>query len=259
MPFSGQVSVWSYPTITAVQSPREGDIVFTVDTDAYQYWDGAIWKPLGGGAASPLTLTANTATETPITINGAAGQTADLLDIKNNAGTVTLAANPAGNLTLRNASGTVARLVPGFSGSLGTGLLVDSGGGSPIPIYISAIGPTQIKVNAPPTTLGTVAANTVSSTGNPVFVSNPVAGQTAAHFQGLVPGSAAVDSQILPAGQLALGNAGTFGGGGGPMVYLANCTAAPTTNPTGGGVLYAEAGALKYRGSAGTVTVIAPA
>jgi hypothetical protein len=35
-------------------------------------------------------------------------------------------------------------------------------------------------------------------------------------------------------------------------------TTAPAT-PTGGGVLYVEAGALKYKGSSGTVTVIAPA
>lgn len=36
-------------------------------------------------------------------------------------------------------------------------------------------------------------------------------------------------------------------------------TTAPTSNQTGGGILYVENGALKFRGSAGTVTVIAPA
>jgi hypothetical protein len=34
---------------------------------------------------------------------------------------------------------------------------------------------------------------------------------------------------------------------------------APTANPSGGGVLYVESGALKYRGSSGTVTTIANA
>ena len=34
---------------------------------------------------------------------------------------------------------------------------------------------------------------------------------------------------------------------------------APSVNPGGGGVLYVEGGALKYRGSKGTVTTIAPA
>lgn len=34
---------------------------------------------------------------------------------------------------------------------------------------------------------------------------------------------------------------------------------APTANLTGGGILYVEAGAMKYRGSSGTITTIAPA
>lgn len=41
-------------------------------------------------------------------------------------------------------------------------------------------------------------------------------------------------------------------------LHLANATA-PSANPSGGGVLYVESGALKYRGSSGTVTTIANA
>jgi|688.fasta_scaffold183790_5 hypothetical protein len=41
-------------------------------------------------------------------------------------------------------------------------------------------------------------------------------------------------------------------------VNLTNTTA-PTANMTGGGILYVEAGALKYRGSSGTITTIGPA
>lgn len=48
-------------------------------------------------------------------------------------------------------------------------------------------------------------------------------------------------------------------GGGVGQIAIANATTVPTTNPTGGGLLYVEAGALKYRGSSGTVTTIAPA
>jgi hypothetical protein len=50
----------------------------------------------------------------------------------------------------------------------------------------------------------------------------------------------------------------SFGGGDGVLGF-ANATTVPTSDPTGGGVLYAEAGALKWRGSGGTVTTIAPA
>lgn len=45
-------------------------------------------------------------------------------------------------------------------------------------------------------------------------------------------------------------------GNGAKVVFVANASA-PTLNPTGGGYLYVEAGALKFRGSSGTVTTIA--
>jgi hypothetical protein len=43
------------------------------------------------------------------------------------------------------------------------------------------------------------------------------------------------------------------------VMAIPNATTVPTTNPTGGGILYVEGGALKWRGSSGTVTTIAPA
>lgn len=49
-----------------------------------------------------------------------------------------------------------------------------------------------------------------------------------------------------------------FGGGEG-VVYIGNVAVAPTSNPNGGGLLYVQDGALKYRGTSGTVTTIAPA
>src|SRR4051794_29812543 len=51
---------------------------------------------------------------------------------------------------------------------------------------------------------------------------------------------------------------GKFGAGQGAIV-IANASVAPTANVAGAGVLYVQDGALKYRGSSGTVTVIAPA
>lgn len=48
-------------------------------------------------------------------------------------------------------------------------------------------------------------------------------------------------------------------GTGDRVIYIADAAAVPTANPSGGGVLYSEAGALKWRGSSGTVTTIAPA
>jgi hypothetical protein len=50
--------------------------------------------------------------------------------------------------------------------------------------------------------------------------------------------------------------AGAGLGGTTGVISIANATA-PSSNPTGGGIVYVEAGALKYRGSSGTVTTIA--
>jgi len=64
--------------------------------------------------------------------------------------------------------------------------------------------------------------------------------------------------RITANGNVGIGTADQFGSGV-KVVGIANATTAPTTNPTGGGVLYVEGGALKYRGSSGTVTTIANA
>lgn len=52
---------------------------------------------------------------------------------------------------------------------------------------------------------------------------------------------------------------GAGAGGGVGVISIANRLTAPSSNPSGGGILYAEAGALKWRGSGGTVTTIAGA
>ncbi len=57
---------------------------------------------------------------------------------------------------------------------------------------------------------------------------------------------------------LGLGPSPQTGGGSG-IVAIANAATVPTVNPTGGGILYVEDGALKFLGSSGTVTTIAAA
>lgn len=48
-------------------------------------------------------------------------------------------------------------------------------------------------------------------------------------------------------------------GSGAKVIAIPNATTAPTTNPSGGGVLYVSGGALHYKGSSGTDTVLGPA
>jgi len=67
-----------------------------------------------------------------------------------------------------------------------------------------------------------------------------------------------VFQRLAAGGNVGIRTTSQFGGGRGVMA-IANATVAPSINPAGGGILYVEDGALKYRGSNGTVTVIAPA
>src|SRR5215813_12863668 len=67
-----------------------------------------------------------------------------------------------------------------------------------------------------------------------------------------------VFQRVAAGGNVGIRTASQFGGGKG-VIAIANASVAPSVNPAGGGVLYVEDGALKYRGSKGTITVIAPA
>ena len=63
---------------------------------------------------------------------------------------------------------------------------------------------------------------------------------------------------INSVGNFGFNTAAEFGSGV-KVMGIANATTDPTTNPSGGGVLYVSSGALKYRGSSGTVTTVANA
>jgi hypothetical protein len=75
--------------------------------------------------------------------------------------------------------------------------------------------------------------------------------------QGAEPNSGTDRLYIDPSGNCGIG-VSTFGTSAAKVLGLANATA-PSTSPAGMGQLYVEAGALKYRGSSGTVTTIAAA
>lgn len=85
------------------------------------------------------------------------------------------------------------------------------------------------------------AETTTTGTKIPLYCAS---GSSNIQFAGV--GVAAVATQI------------GFGGGEG-VVAIVNAQTLPTTNPSGGGILYVDAGALKYRGSSGTVTTLAAA
>jgi hypothetical protein len=67
-----------------------------------------------------------------------------------------------------------------------------------------------------------------------------------------------VIQRLAAGGNLGFRTTSQFGAGQG-VIAIANASAAPSVNPAGGGILYVEDGVLKYRGSNGTVTVLASA
>jgi hypothetical protein len=64
---------------------------------------------------------------------------------------------------------------------------------------------------------------------------------------------------ISTARNIQLGSGTLSVGGGSAVIGIANASTIPTSNPTAGGILYVEAGALKYRGSSGTITTLGAA
>jgi len=68
----------------------------------------------------------------------------------------------------------------------------------------------------------------------------------------------AVFQREAAGGNIGIRTTSQFGGGQG-VIAIANASVAPSVNPAGGGILYVENGALKYLGSSGEVTVLAPA
>jgi hypothetical protein len=121
-------------------------------------------------------------------------------------------------------------------------------------------GDTSLQLNAAVFTSGT----TFSSLGSITLASDGGSGSGSAPgrivFSTTPSGSTSnVERLRLTAeGNMSFGASQSFGGGVG-VVFLANRTTAPTSNPTGGAILYAEGGAIKARGSSGTVTTIAAA
>lgn len=150
--------------------------------------------------------------------------------------------------------------------------------------FNSSTGVVQFRSSSSPTTAQTFEVfNTYTSATNGEFIRlrgvaganfefGPSNGSAGGTLRGLtIGGYANGSSTITPWLSFDSAGAATFSGanlglngavsagGGVGIVFIANATTAPTTNPTGGGILYVESGALKYRGSSGTVTTLGPA
>lgn len=78
-----------------------------------------------------------------------------------------------------------------------------------------------------------------------------------AHLRNVQQGLDAIliESRATQLNMQLLGGTKAFGGGVG-VIGITNCNTPPSSTPSGGGVLYVDAGALKFKGSSGTVTTL---
>jgi hypothetical protein len=223
----------------------------------------------------------------PLVLRGATSQTANLQEWQTSAGTVVsrITANGAlfvnnqttgaDSILIQRGGGTHLRVDP-FNNMFATGTLSvgqDSTGGSiRLGVYAgSATTVGQIIRGAASQTANLqewqnsagVIQGSMSASGALLIKSTLAMDGGGIYFQSgtgrILSPSATTNIQISVNRNTAFGiDTGSFGGGAG-VINIANAGTVPSSNPTGGGILYVESGALKFRGSSGTVTTMANA
>jgi hypothetical protein len=176
---------------------------------------------LTSGAMAQVVNT--TAADKAFVVKGAASQSGLLLDVQNSAGTSLVVVDSAGYVGI----GTSSPYQPASYGAL----TVNGTGGS---IYSGRVNGTEhFRIQS-----------TSLSTSINLIANLPLLFNT----------NNTERMRIDSAGNLLVGMT-AIATSSAKTIHLANATV-PTANPTGGGVLYVESGALKYRGSSGTVTTL---
>lgn len=173
-----------------------------------------------------VTVQAQRAADVPLIVKGASGQTAALMHFHDSAG-ATLAAV--------NADGSVRAPVLGSTSS--GKATISTGQGSTNSLFFNA----NVATNVPGIVQGAVSQSA-----------------DLWRWQYDTGSGSRVVARVTHR-NLFVGQQTTLAGGGEGVLGISNAEVVPTTNPTSGGIAYAEGGALKWRGSSGTVTTIAPA
>jgi len=174
----------------------------------------------------------------PLVVKGASGQSVDLLQIQSSAAVVSAFGN-TGNLKVRTITEFSAALNVAAASSTQIGAVVRAAASQSANLQEwqnSAAGTVALVTSAGAisTTQGVLTPNLQSTTGLTTIA-------------------------VLGNRNMQLCSATGSVGGGTAVIGIANASAVPTSNPVGGGILYVEAGALKYRGSSGTITTLGAA
>ena len=204
-------------------------------------------------------------------VRAATSQTADLQQWQDNAGTVlakimsngSLFVNSTGtsndSITIQRASTTRFKVDPYgnvFATALTAGDVVNAISGTTAGIYTGTASNIGLIIKAASSQTGDLQQwqNSAGTVLSRVGSSGEISTNNLLSQQG---GLTCIVLGVQRNVGLATNNP-NFGSGQ-QVVFIGNSGSVPTLDPTGGGILYVENGALKYRGSSGTVTTIANA
>jgi hypothetical protein len=111
----------------------------------------------------------------------------------------------------------------------------------------------QVEVVQPDTTTVGLAMTAIAS-GLQMLLLKDSGGN--ARFEVNAAGNAIMRALAFFTSSIQVGSSTSDVGGGAGVISIKDATTVPTTNPTGGGILYVESGALKFRDTGGTVTTL---
>lgn len=229
------------------------------------FWRGdGTWATPGGGIGGSTGSVDNAVLRADGTGGGTLQASAFSIDDSGNQ-TMGTASVPGDKTISVSSSSTNANLILTSQGSIGSVRVSNNY----FSVLDAGVGNSSLNFDAPSRLIYLSATSPASS----VFTISGSGGNSSAGGNMLIRGGAGNASNNngghayinggAPAGSGIHGNvgigtsSGSFGGGG-TVIFIANATVVPSTDPTGGGILYVEAGALKYRSPGGTVTTIAP-
>ena len=192
------------------------------------------------------TINGSVAGSVQLTVKGASGQSVNILSVQSNTAELL-------HVTSGGSFNHFGQLRVGGSTGLGQ-LSTTSAAATTIGHVIRGAASQSADLQQWQNSAGTVLAK-IASDG--AFLTTTV---TLSAGGGLIAGSGGQTALGVDTGRrVFLNSASGSYGGGQAVTFIGNASTIPTSNPTGGGILYVESGALKYRGSSGTITTIAVA
>lgn len=229
-----------------------GAVLSWIASDGTPVTSSGIGLKVGGtGITGLFTVQTGAATTIGAVIRGAVSQTANLQEWQNSAGTLVAGVANNGSVQATYLQG-IGPNTPYIQFS-GNDMLLFTRSAGYKGLIIRAAASQTANLQEWQTSGGTILAS-VDSNGQVFGAALALSGAAIKASDGLTCLRVESNRNIA----FFTGSAGSYGGGQ-SVAFIANATTVPTTNPTGGGILYVEGGALKYRGSSGTVTTLGAA